>query len=135
MHPLHQTYAQTDINHLITKQIFHKPCEAGLGFGLLWPKQCNARSQNSFSKNKSGSSFTALLWPRPAPTGPTLQNQGTWCWGGGAFLQYTVSPTPPCSQLLQRKVVSTHSLQILVPYCPLERRKKGDPNRTQMPYK
>lgn len=69
----------------------------------------------------------------------TLQNQGSWCWWGrGEGWQCSPVHCGPCTHLptiTVNEVVPTHPLQVLVPYWPLERRKKDDPNKMQMPYK
>lgn len=61
----------------------------GLGFRFLQLIQCNVRSRNSLSKNKSGVKFYSIAVAKALPVmGPTLQNQGAQCWGQGAVSVY-----------------------------------------------
>ena len=99
--------------HVTTKR-FCIPCEAGLGFE--WLQHSAVLDPRIHSpKINPDQVLQHGCGQRPAPTGPALQNQGAWCWGGGGILQDTVSPTSTCSQLLQMKVIPTHSHQVLVP--------------------
>ena len=109
---------------------FYINCD--IGIKLLQLIQCHARSWNSLSKNKFRIKFYSPAVAKALPLTGLTAKSGNLVLGVRSNLQYTLSLTPTCLQTPQTRVSPAHSHQVLLPCCPLERRKEENPNKRQM---